>query len=51
VADGEGRGLGLALVRAVAERHDGAARADEGDGGRGLHVSLTLGRLLEWREA
>jgi signal transduction histidine kinase len=49
-ADGPGRGLGLALVQAVAERHGGSARADAGPFGRGLCVSMTLGRLLEWHE-
>jgi signal transduction histidine kinase len=50
VADGDGRGLGLALVRAVAERHAGGAQAAPGPGGRGLDVSLTLGRLVGWHD-
>ncbi len=50
VADGEGRGLGLALVRAVAERHAGGAAASPGPEGRGLDVSLTLGRLVGWHD-
>jgi signal transduction histidine kinase len=47
-ADGEGRGLGLALVKAVAERHDGTASAAPGPTGRGLRVSFTLGHLRGW---
>ncbi|MEO7108976.1 MAG: HAMP domain-containing sensor histidine kinase, partial [Polyangiaceae bacterium] len=48
-ADIEGRGIGLALVRAVAERHDGSARADQRDDGPGLAVSFTVGKIIEWR--
>jgi signal transduction histidine kinase len=49
-ADGEGKGLGLALVRAVAERHEGSVDARPGADGRGLQVSLTLGGLIGWHE-
>jgi signal transduction histidine kinase len=49
-ADSEGRGLGLALVRAVAERHGGSAEARPGPDGQGLDVSLTLDRLIGWHE-
>jgi signal transduction histidine kinase len=46
----EGRGLGLALVRAVAERHAGAARAEPGPGGKGLTVFMTVSGLVGWHE-
>jgi signal transduction histidine kinase len=49
-ADGEGRGLGLAFVRAVAERYGGRAEAEAGPEGRGLDVSLTLGGVVGWHE-
>ncbi len=49
-ADGQGRGLGLALVKAVAERHDGKVGAQPGPDGAGLEVSLTLGRVVGWHE-
>ncbi len=49
-ADGEGRGLGLALVKAVAERHDGTARAEPGPSGTGLRVVMTIGRVIGWHE-
>lgn len=49
--DGAGRGLGLALVRAVAERSGGAADARAGSSGAGLDVGFSLGPVLGWNEA
>jgi signal transduction histidine kinase len=40
-----GAGLGLAMARAVAERHGGALAVGPGESGRGLHVTI------RWRSA
>lgn len=40
----EGSGLGLAIVREVAELHGGSVRLDEGEGGRGVCVTVRLRR-------
>ncbi|MFJ6722882.1 sensor histidine kinase, partial [Streptomyces sp. NPDC091259] len=45
---GEGRGLGLALVRQVAHRHGGTAEAARGpEGGAVFTVTLPLGVAAE----
>jgi two-component system sensor histidine kinase KdpD len=43
-----GTGLGLALVRAVAQRHGGQAEAIPNTDGPGLEVAFTLGPVAGW---
>lgn len=44
---GDGFGLGLALVRAIAELHNAEVALSEGPGDRGLCVTLTFPKLTE----
>ncbi|MBV6631498.1 MAG: HAMP domain-containing histidine kinase [Alphaproteobacteria bacterium] len=44
---GEGAGLGLSLVRAIAELHDAELTLSDGPGGRGLTVSVRFKPLTE----
>jgi signal transduction histidine kinase len=48
--EGQGSGLGLAFVRAVAERHGGDASARETKGARGVDIGFSMGPLLAWHE-
>ena len=43
-----GAGLGLAIVRAVADAHGGHVRATEGDDGRGARIDLVLPGYQPW---
>jgi signal transduction histidine kinase len=49
-SDGPGSGLGLALVRAVAEHHHGTAEALANPGGKGLEVAMILGGVVGWHD-
>jgi signal transduction histidine kinase len=42
---GTGSGLGLALARSIAGRHDGEVVLEDGPGGRGLRAVLRLPAL------
>jgi signal transduction histidine kinase len=44
-----GAGLGLAIVRAIAEAHGGEIRARDPVRGRGAHIELVLSGFQPWR--
>jgi signal transduction histidine kinase len=48
--DAGGTGLGLAFVRAVAQRFGGEARAHAVPGGPGLEVEITFGSVVGWHD-
>jgi two-component system sensor histidine kinase TctE len=43
-ADTEGTGLGLAIVREIADAHHGAITLKPGEGGKGVHISVSFPR-------
>jgi two-component system sensor histidine kinase TctE len=40
--DTEGTGLGLAIVREIADAHQGQITLEPGDGGKGVHISVSF---------
>jgi two-component system sensor histidine kinase TctE len=48
-ADTEGTGLGLAIVREIADAHHGEITLKPGEGGKGVHISVSFPRAAAER--